>query len=145
MNAGITEKTRRETNTRPFCGAATHRFKLRCIILLCMVLVSAWLPLFGALQPNDASIHFDGQTRVFRIEAGDVSYVFGINEKKQVQGIYWGKRLSTSDTFAMALSDPSVSSFESSINTTPQEFVGWGGGLYSEPDLKITFPDGIEI
>ena len=26
--------------------------------------------------------------------------------------------------------------------TTPQEFSGWGAGLYVEPALKVTFPDG---
>src|SRR6202522_1495804 len=71
-----------------------------------------------------------------------MSYVLGINENKQVQTWYWCKRLSSADTFAMPHSDPGVSSFESSINTTQQEFVGWGGGLYVEPDLKVTFPDG---
>ena len=31
---------------------------------------------------------------------------------------------------------------DTSINITPQEFTGWGGGLVLEPSLKITFPDG---
>ncbi|WP_433969753.1 alpha-galactosidase [Tunturiibacter gelidiferens] len=107
-----------------------------------MVFVGALRPLFAAGQSNAALIHFDGQTQVFRIDAGDISYVLGINEKKQLQAIYWGKRLSTADAFAMPHSDPGLSSFESSSNTTQQEFVGWGGGLYVEPDLKVTFPDG---
>jgi len=34
------------------------------------------------------------------------------------------------------------SSFDPSVDATPQEFVAWGGGLYVVPDLKITFPDG---
>ena len=29
-----------------------------------------------------------------------------------------------------------------SRNIIPYEYVGWGGGLYIEPDLKISFPDG---
>src|SRR5260370_16577962 len=28
------------------------------------------------------------------------------------------------------------------MNTTRLDFVAWGGGLYVEPDLKVTFPDG---
>lgn len=28
------------------------------------------------------------------------------------------------------------------LNTTLPEFVAWGGVLYVEPDLKISFPDG---
>ena len=27
-------------------------------------------------------------------------------------------------------------------SNTPRDFVGWGGALYVEPDLKITYPDG---
>ena len=91
---------------------------------------------------NTASIHFDSQAQVFRIDAADMSYVLGINEKKQIQTLYWGKRLSAADTFAGPRSDPGVSAFDSSINTTQQEYVAWGGGLYVEPDLKATFADG---
>jgi len=100
-----------------------------------------------AAQPMQAqstvgSIQFNPQTKVFRIEAGDVSYVLGINEKKQVQSLYWGERLNAEDSFATAISNAQASSFDLAINTTRQEFTGWGGGLYGEPDLKITFPDG---
>ncbi|NYF51930.1 alpha-galactosidase [Edaphobacter lichenicola] len=142
MNAGMTKKIGIGTSKGPFCGDAMYGRRLRFILLLCMVLMSAFLPLFVRGQSNAALIHFDGRTQVFRIDAGDMSYVFGINEKKQLQAIYWGKCLSTADAFAMPHSDPGPSSFESSINTTQQEFVGWGGGLYVEPDLKVTFPDG---
>jgi alpha-galactosidase len=112
------------------------------MLLLCMVLMSPFLPLFAQGQTNETLIHFNGVTQVFRIDAADMSYVFGIDEKKQLQAIYWGKRLNPSDAFAIPHSDSGLSSFESSINTTQQEFVGWGGGLYVEPDLKVTFPDG---
>jgi len=37
---------------------------------------------------------------------------------------------------------PEAAAFDLPMTTTPHEFVGWGGGLYVEPDLKITFPDG---
>src|ERR1700733_1266597 len=142
MSAGVAKMIGRGTNAGHFRAAAKHRLNLRVIVLLCIAFRSAPLPLFAEGQPNAALIHFDGQTQVFRMDTTDMSYVFGINEKKQLQAIYWGKRLSSADTFAMPHSDPGVSSFESSINTTQQEFVGWGGGLYVEPDLKVTFPDG---
>jgi alpha-galactosidase len=93
-------------------------------------------------QSAAGSIQFNPQTKVFRIEGGDVSYVLGINEKKQVQSLYWGGRLNAEDSFATAISNAQASSFDLAINTTRQEFTGWGGGLYGEPDLKITFPDG---
>src|SRR5271170_1548370 len=142
MSAGVARMIGRGTNAGRFCAAAKPRLKLRFIALLCIAFGSAPLPLFAEGQSNAALIHFDSQTQVFRIDATDMSYMFGINEKKQLQAIYWGKRLSSADTLAMPHSDSDLSAFESSINTTQQEFVGWGGGLYVEPDLKVTFPDG---
>ena len=116
--------------------------RLRSVFLSWVVLLGLILPALAGAEPNMASVHFDGQARVFRIDAADMSYVLGINENKQVQTLYWGKRLSAGDTFAAPHSDPGLSSFDSSINTTRLDFVAWGGGLYVEPDLKVTFPDG---
>jgi alpha-galactosidase len=109
-------------------------------VLVVAIIVIA--PQHGRAQSREAITRFDQQTQVFRMDAGDASYVFGINENKQVQTVYWGKRLSVSDRFAKPKSAPSASSFDPPIDTTPQEFVAWGGGLYVEPDLKISFPDG---
>jgi len=142
MSAGVARMFGRGINAGHFCAAAKPRFKLRFVVLLCIAFGTALLPLVAEGQSDAALIHFDSPTQVFRMDTTDMSYVFGINEKRQLQTIYWGKRLSASDTFAMPHSDPGVSSFESSTNTTRQEFVGWGGGLYVEPDLKVTFPDG---
>ena len=33
-------------------------------------------------------------------------------------------------------------SFDSSYTNTPQEYAGWGAGLFVEPALKVTFGDG---
>jgi alpha-galactosidase len=88
------------------------------------------------------AVQFDAATQIFRIDAAQSTYVFGINENAQVQTLYWGRRLPASDHFAAAKSTPGPSSFDLPVTTTPQEFVGWGGGLFVEPDLKITFPDG---
>lgn len=102
------------------------------ILLIAMTAVASQGP---------SSISKDGQ-RVFRLDGGDVTYVFGVNDKGQLQTIYWGKRLPASQTFAQPKPRAASSSFDMSTNTTPQEFTGWGGGLYLEPDLKATFPDG---
>lgn len=88
------------------------------------------------------SIQVDPSTHVFRIDAGDTTYAFGVNEQQHLQNLYWGERLSSRDRVAAAKEMPGAASFDAPLNTTPQEFVGWGGGLYVEPDLKITFPDG---
>ena len=108
-----------------FCGTIT---------LLCVAVARA--------QSAPTPVQFDAATKVFRIDAAQSTYVLGVNENGQVQTLYWGKRLSASDHFAAAKAMPGASSFDLPVTTTPQEFVGWGGGLFVEPDLKITFPDG---
>jgi alpha-galactosidase len=112
-------------------------------------LVCAWAAGFvvcagiaAAQAAGTGPVRYDAQTRTFRIDAGAVSYVFGVNEAGELQSLYWGARLGREDSFAAARSAPGIASFEPSINTTPQEFVAWGGGLYNVPDLKVTFPDG---
>ncbi len=92
-------------------------------------------------QAPRVSIQFDKVTKVFRIDAADTTYVTGVNEMGGLQSLYWGRRLGGGDRFPAAKAMPAYS-FELPRTATPQEFVGWGGGLYVEPDLKISFPDG---
>jgi alpha-galactosidase len=115
--------------------------KLRIAYSAFVAAIFVAVPLLRA-QTESPSIRFDKQTQVFRIDAADVSYVFGINEKKAVQTLYWGRRLNSADHFGAASYGPGAASFDPPNNTTRQEFVAWGEGLYVEPDLKITFPDG---
>jgi alpha-galactosidase len=93
-------------------------------------------------QASSATIRYDGASRIFRIDAADVTYALGINEKKELQALYWGKRLAADDPFMPAHSLPGSSAFDIPVNATAQEFVSWGQGLYLEPDLKVSFPDG---
>ena len=93
-------------------------------------------------QTGNAPVTYDANTRVFRMDAAGVTYVLGVNEHEQVQTLYWGKRLSPGDAFPAARSPRGYSAFDLPITLTQHEFVGWGGGIVLEPDLKITFPDG---
>ena len=125
----------RWTGVRPYFSEV-RRFRFS--LLSCLLLVLA-----GTLEAQQpASVRFDDASRTFRIDAAEMSYVLGINAQKQVQAIYWGKRLGAGDRFPAPTQMPEAASFDLPVTTTPQEFVGWGGGLYVEPDLKITFPDG---
>ena len=103
--------------------------------------LSAWCASSFA-EDSSASIHYEPASRIFRIDAGRSSYIFGVNEKDELQSIYWGRKLAASDQFRAAHTLTPRASFTASVNITPQEFTGWGGGLYNAPDLKITFPDG---
>jgi alpha-galactosidase len=79
---------------------------------------------------------------VFRIDAGEMTYAFGVNEKNELQSIYWGGRLGDEDAIPSPKAAHEVASFDSSGTTTLQEFGGWGAGIYVEPALKVSFPDG---
>jgi alpha-galactosidase len=113
---------------------AQHVRFLSCLVVFAVASSGA--------QSMPAAIQVDGATHVFRIDAGDTTYEFGVNEKQRLQNLYWGERLSAKDHPAVAKEANGAAAFDAPVNTTPQEFVGWGGGLYVEPDLKITFPDG---
>lgn len=81
-------------------------------------------------------------TKVFRIDGKDVSYAFGVNPRGELQQIYWGGRVADGDGFPAAKPMPEWASFDSSYTNTPQEYAGWGSGLFVEPALKVTFADG---
>ena len=91
---------------------------------------------------GSSDIHFDESSKVFRIDAADVTYAFGINNVNALQPIYWGGQLSSEDKFSTTSSKLGVASFDSSITTTPNEYAGWGAGLFVEPALKVSYPDG---
>ena len=111
--------------------------------VLCAPLFAVALPVTAQISATrPAQIRYDDAARIFRMDAADVSYVLGVNENGELQTLYWGKRLRPADPFPAAHSIGGSSAFDLSVNTTPQEFAGWGGGLYVVPDLKITFPDG---
>jgi alpha-galactosidase len=80
--------------------------------------------------------------QVFRLDGGNSTYAFGVNEHGELQPLYWGGRLGLHDSFPSAHSFPEVASFDSPYTTTPQEYAGWGAGLFTEPALKVTFADG---
>ena len=80
--------------------------------------------------------------QIFRLDGGNSTYAFGVNERGELQPLYWGGRLGMHDSIAPAHSFPEAASFDSPYTTTPQEFAGWGAGLFTEPALKVTFADG---
>jgi len=97
-------------------------------------------PLIAMGQTGGAQ--FDATTKVFRLDGGNVSYVFGVNTRGELQQLYWGGRLAATDKFPQARPMREWASFDSSYNNTPQEYAGWGAGLFNEPALKVTFADG---
>jgi alpha-galactosidase len=107
---------------------------------VCLIL-SALFP-FVALGLFDARACFGQTSQVFRLDGGDSTYAFGVNDRGQLQPIYWGGRLGVHDPVVAPHSMPEMASFDSPYTTTPQEYASWGAGLFTEPALKVTFADG---
>jgi len=91
---------------------------------------------------QQAATHYDDATKVFRLDGGDVTYAFGVNERGEMQPVYWGARLQPGDRFPATMAIKGRTTFEHTNSESPQEYAGWGGGVQWEPALKVTFPDG---
>ena len=96
----------------------------------------------GMIAQTVQTVSYEPAAHIFRLDGGNVTYVFGINENGELQSVYWGKSLSDVERFSPVKASPAAASFDLPVTTTPHEYVGWGGGLFVEPDLKVTFPDG---
>jgi alpha-galactosidase len=105
---------------------------------LALLFLAAQLSAFA----QTATARFDAGAKVFRLDGGGASYVFGVNTRGELQQLYWGGRLSATDSFPQAMPARTWASFDSSYSNTPQEYAGWGAGLFNEPALKVTFADG---
>ena len=89
-----------------------------------------------------AAVQYNPERKVWVLQAGEATYAMGVNERGELQSIYWGARVMRDADFAAAHSRPEVASFDLSTTTTPQEYPGWGAELYTEPALKATYANG---
>ena len=106
------------------------------------VRLSFTLPAFLMLMLFVAASASAQTGQVFRLDGGNSTYAFGVNERGELQTLYWGGRLEPHDKIPPAHSLIEWASFDSSYTTTPQEYAGWGAGLFTEPALKVSFADG---
>ncbi len=106
----------------------------RTLPILSLLCCSAW-----SLAQN---IRFNEAKKLFVLQSGPVTYAMGVNQSGELQHLYWGGTVTRIDDFGPAKVQDEWSSFDLPATTTSQEYAGWGGGLYSEPALKITYPDG---
>ena len=98
------------------------------------MLAMAWVVCVATAQAQSS--------QVLRLDGGNTTYAFGVNERGELQPLYWGGRLQAGDAIAAAKSNPEMASFDPTFTTTPQEYAGWGAGLYTEAGVKATFADG---
>lgn len=119
-------------------GMTATASRLLPLFLLLAVLVPA-----AAAAPPPVSVRYLADRQLFVLDGGPVTYVVGVNERGELQHVYWGGRLWRDDDLRAARSMPAFDSTEPGTNTTPDEYPGWGGGRYFEPCVKITRADGV--
>lgn len=108
-------------------------------VLLCLMLV---LSSFHSAQAARPSVNYLPDKKLWVLQADQLSYVMGLNERNELQFLYWGKKLWREEDLRAAQSNPEWASFDLSPTTTPEEYPGWGGARYVEPCLKVTLEDG---
>ena len=106
-------------------------------IRVALLAMSALVP----LQAARADAGYDASRRVFRLDGGSVTYAFKVNTEGTLQSVYWGARVGAGDPVD-APAVRGLSGFDVAANVVPQEYAGWGGGLFAEPALKVAWPDG---
>jgi len=102
-----------------------------------LLLLGTALPTF-----SQSSIQEDATQRQWFLNAGDSTYVVGVNDQDMLQTLYWGPRLMPGATLPAARMHPERASFDPPIATTPLEYPAWGAGLFAEPALKVDSPNG---
>jgi len=81
--------------------------------------------------------------KLWVLDGGHVAYVVGVNERNELQHLYWGGRLWRDGDLRAARSVPQYDGVDPSTTTTSEEYPGWGGARYFEPCVKVTLADGI--
>ena len=89
-----------------------------------------------------APIRYLPELKLWALSTDRTTYVLGLNEKNDLQTIYWGKKLPSLEGIAPAHTARASASFESDEGMTAEEYPGWGGMRYAEPCLKVTLADG---
>src|SRR5258708_34042064 len=112
--------------------------KMRASLILFAASLSATLNGNSAYAQNSAP----APAQIFRLDGGNTTYAFAVNERGELQPLYWGGRVGAPDAFPAAHSYPEGASFDSPYTTTPQEYASWGARVYPEPALKVTFAHG---
>ena len=108
----------------------------------CFFVLISILSVHYSIARAQSPIEYSPDRKVWLLQAGEQSYAFGVNERGEVQSIFWGGRLHGLADVPAAKGRPDGASFDLSTTTTPQEYPGWGAGLYAEPAIKATFDDG---
>ena len=114
--------------------------RLRAVLILLLARIIVPFLLVHLARAADPIIFIE-KKKLWVLQGGEATYALGVNERGELQHLYWGKRMGAED-FGGAHSLPEWSAFDLTTATTPQEYPGWGAGLYAEPSLKASFANG---
>ncbi len=92
---------------------------------------------------SSAPVRYVPDLRVWVLSTGRTTYVMGLNEREELQTLYWGGKLASDHDLSAARSRAEHASFDSSETMTNLEYPGWGGRYYNEPALKVTLASGV--
>jgi alpha-galactosidase len=90
----------------------------------------------------EAQITWNAANKLWFLNTATSSCVLGINERNELQTLYWGGPITRAADFGAAHSGREISSFDPSATNTPEEYPAWGGTRFYEPALKVTRADG---
>ena len=99
-----------------------------------------WLLLAATML--QAQITWNAANKLWFLNTATSSCVIGINERNELQTVYWGGPITRAGDFTSAHSTPDRSSFDPSATRTREEYPAWGGTRYVEPALKVTRANG---
>jgi len=76
------------------------------------------------------------------LETENIAYIIGVDEKKNLQHLYWGEKLPYVSDYPRVLL-PQEFPFDNFEQIIKEEFYPWGGIRYKEPGLKVTYEDQV--
>jgi alpha-galactosidase len=88
-------------------------------------------------------IEFSAANKTWILRTDVSTYAVGVNQRGELQSLYWGGPLWRSEDVPPAQAAPELSSFDPSQSLTNEEYIGWGGSRYFEPSLKISRANGV--
>ena len=107
-------------------------------------IAAALAAMLGSATPAAARIAYDPVTRIFRLTGGAAEYDIGIDADGYLRPVHWGEPVDPAAPLALpALPPPPVvGAMDPPSSVTAQEYPGQGGGIVTDPGIKVAFPDG---
>ena len=106
---------------------------------LLLLFLAAWSPL--AVTPAAAEVSYDAESRIFRLSGGDAEYDIAIDADGYLRPAHWGEGIDPGGPLSLP-PPPAVGAMDPPSSSTAQEFPGQGGGIVTDPGIKVAFPDG---